>query len=97
MKDAQTGTVESLNLRPIPAGAVVESVKLDAAEKQRVIDGVAQNLKESYVYPDLAQKMEDAVSKAGDYDTITDGGVARGQPRQAFGSEFQSGEAAAAR
>ena len=78
VKDAQTGTVESLNLRPIPAGAVVESVKLDAAEKQRVIDGVAQNLKESYVYPDLAQKMEDALRsnrKAGDYDTITDGDV----------------------
>jgi len=78
LKDAQTGTVESLNLRPIPPGAVVESVKLDAAEKQRVIDGVAKNLKESYVYPDLAQKMEDALrsnQKAGEYDAITDGDV----------------------
>src|SRR5690348_12927956 len=78
LKDAQTGTVESLNLRPIPPGAVVESVKLDAAEKQRVIDGVAKNLKESYVYPDVAQKMEDALrsnQKAGDYDAITDSDV----------------------
>ena len=78
LKDAQSGTVESLNLRPIPAGAVVESVKLDAAEKQRVLDGIAKNLKESYVYPDLAQKMDDALrsnQKAGDYDAITDGDV----------------------
>jgi hypothetical protein len=42
-------------LRAIPAGTVVENVKLDAAERQRVIDGVAKNLNESYVYPDLAR------------------------------------------
>jgi retinol-binding protein 3 len=49
LKDAQSGIVESLNLRPIPPGAVVAIVKLDAAEKQRVIDGVTKNLEESYV------------------------------------------------
>ena len=75
LKDAQSASVESFRLRAIPAGAVVESVKLDAAERQRVIDGVAGNLKDSYVYPDLAQKMEDAIranQKRGDYDAITD-------------------------
>ena len=75
LKDAQSGVVESFNLRAIPPGAVVEDVKLDAPERQRVIDGIAKNLKESYVYPELAQKMEDAIrvnQKRGEYDAITD-------------------------
>ncbi|HWC20282.1 MAG TPA: S41 family peptidase, partial [Terriglobales bacterium] len=75
LKDAQSATVESFRLRAIPAGAAVENVKLDAAERQRVIDGVAGNLRESYVYPDLAQRMEDEIranQKRGDYDAITD-------------------------
>src|SRR5437667_806178 len=75
VKDAEAGAVESFNIRAIPPGAVVENVTLDTAERQRVIDGIAENVKESYVYPDLAQKMEDAVranQKRGDYDSITD-------------------------
>lgn len=75
LKDAQSGVIDTFSLRAIPVGAVIESVKLDAAEKQRVIDGVTKNLKESYVYPDLAEKMEDAIrshQKHGDYDEITD-------------------------
>jgi hypothetical protein len=75
LKDAESGAVESFNIGAIPPGAVVETVTLDTAGRQRVIDGVAKNLKESYVYPDLAQKMEDAVranQKRGDYDAITD-------------------------
>ena len=47
VKDAQSGVVESSNLRAIPPGAVLENIKLDAAERQRVIDGVAKNLNES--------------------------------------------------
>jgi hypothetical protein len=75
LKDAQSGVVEGFNLRAIPRGAVVENVKVDSAERQRVIDGVAKNLKESYVYPDLAEKMEDAIranQKRGEYDAVTD-------------------------
>jgi hypothetical protein len=75
LKDAQSGVVESFNLRAIPPGAVAENVKLDPSERQRVIDGVTKNLKDSYVYPDLAQKMEDAIranQKRGEYDAITD-------------------------
>jgi len=75
VKDAQSGVVESFGLRAIPPGAVVESVKLDAPERSRVIDGVAKNLQESYVYPDLALKMEVAIranQKRGDYEAITD-------------------------
>jgi hypothetical protein len=75
LKDAQSGVVEGFNLRAIPPGAVVENVKVDSAERQRVIDGAAKNLKESYVYSDLAQKMEDAIranQKRGEYDAIAD-------------------------
>ena len=75
MKDAQSGMVESFNIRTIPPAAVVETVKLDSGRRQQVIDGVAKNLKEFYVYPDLAAKMEAAVranQKRGDYDAITD-------------------------
>src|SRR6266498_884006 len=75
LKDAQSGVVEGFNLRAIPPGAVIENVKVESAERQRVIDGVAKNLKESYVYPDLTQKMEDAIranQKRGAYDAITD-------------------------
>lgn len=75
VKDAQSGVVESFSLRAIPPGSVVENVTLDAEGRQRVIDGVARYLKESYVYPDLAQKMEDAIrtdQKRGEYASITD-------------------------
>jgi retinol-binding protein 3 len=75
VKEAPSGVVESFSLRAIPPGAVLENVKLDAAARQGVIEGVAKNLKESYVYPDLAQKMEDAIranQKRGEYDAITD-------------------------
>jgi hypothetical protein len=60
---------------PVTAAAV-RNANLDAAERQRVIDGAAANLKEHYIYPDIAQKMAEALlvhEKAGDYDGITDG------------------------
>jgi len=69
-------TVANFGLRAIPPGGVVEDVKLDAAARQRVVDGVAAKLDEFYIYPEVGQKMTDAVRahlKAGDYDTIIDG------------------------
>lgn len=75
LKDAQSGVVDSFGLRAFPSDAIVENIALDATERQRVIDGVARNLEESYVYPDLAQKMADAIlanQKHGEYDAITD-------------------------
>ena len=53
-----------------------EVFKLDTAERRRVIDAATANLKEHYIYPDIAQKMAEALlayEKAGDYDAITDG------------------------
>ena len=76
LNDAQPPTVESFGLRAIPPGAVVENIKLDAGERQRVLDGVASKLKEYYVYPESAQKMSDALrehQKHGEYDAVTDG------------------------
>ena len=76
VKDAQSGTVESLSLRAIPPGVVEEDIALDAAERKSVIDGAIAQLKDYYIYPETAQKMADAVlahEKAGEYDKITDG------------------------
>ena len=56
--------------------AVVENVKLDAAERKRVIEGAIANLTTYYIYPDIAQKMADALlahEKRGDDDAATDG------------------------
>ncbi len=56
--------------------AVDGDVKLDAAQRQRVINGAIANLKQYYVYPGVAQKMADALlahEKSGDDDAETDG------------------------
>lgn len=49
--------------------------EVDATERKRVIDGAVANLKEYYVYPDVAQKMADALlahEKSGDDDAETE-------------------------
>ncbi|HMD06036.1 MAG TPA: S41 family peptidase [Candidatus Acidoferrum sp.] len=51
---------------------------LDAAERQRVVNAAIANLKQHYVYPDMAQKMAEALlvkEKRGEYDAITDGDI----------------------
>ncbi len=56
--------------------AVAEDLKLEATERQRVIDAAIANVKKYYIYPDVAQKIAEAVlahEKAGDYDAMTDG------------------------
>jgi hypothetical protein len=76
LNDAQPPTVENLGIRAIPPGAVVENIKLDATARQRVLDGVESNLKESYVYPETAKKMNDDLrdrQKRGEFDSVTDG------------------------
>src|SRR6267143_1716539 len=59
-------------------GTPAENVKLNAAERQRVMDAVIQNLKKHYIDPDVARKAADALlahGKNGDDDTVTDGGA----------------------
>jgi len=56
----------------------IENVTLDRALRKRVIDGVAENLTESYIDADSAKKMVDAMkmhADKGEYDSITDGDV----------------------
>ena len=53
-----------------------EAPKLDAAERQRVVEAVAANLKKYYVDRDMAIKMAVALAahqKAGGYDSVTEG------------------------
>jgi hypothetical protein len=55
---------------------VPENVTLDTAERKKVIDGVANNLKEYYIDLSVAQQMVDALQNhnaKGDYDSISDG------------------------
>ncbi|MGY3617766.1 S41 family peptidase [Bradyrhizobium sp. USDA 10063] len=76
LKSGAPEMVDTQILRAMPPGAVFEDLALDAQSRERVIDGAIANLKELYVFPDLAQKMADALKshlKSGDYDGTTDG------------------------
>ncbi|HTE17045.1 MAG TPA: hypothetical protein VK689_01545, partial [Armatimonadota bacterium] len=53
-----------------------EAFKLDAAARSRTVNGVLLRLREGYVFPEVAEKMEKAVrdrAASGAYDAITDG------------------------
>ncbi|KAA6463348.1 S41 family peptidase [Acidobacteria bacterium AB60] len=76
VKDGQPPTVQTFGLRAMPPGVEVENVVVDAALRQKVVEGIATNLNEFYVDGPLAKQMGDAITahlKAGDYDKITDG------------------------
>jgi hypothetical protein len=76
VKDGEPPTVETFGLRALPSGVAPANVRLDAAFRKRVIDGVDADLAEFYVDAPLAKQMEEALEahqKAGDYDSITDG------------------------
>jgi hypothetical protein len=78
VSDADPAVVTSFGLRAIPPGmtAADMNMKIDAATRARVIDGVVANLNEFYVYPESAKKMEEALrerQKKGAYDAVTDG------------------------
>jgi hypothetical protein len=60
----------------LAAGAAAQGQKLDAAARSSAIDGVLRRLNEGYVFPDVAQKMDQAVrarAARGEYDAIVDG------------------------
>ena len=60
---------------------VADDARLDAGDRQRVIDEVVRNLKEHYVDRDVAQKMADALlahEKNGDDNATTDGAAFAG-------------------
>ncbi len=78
VRDAEPAPVASFGLRAIPPGmtAAEMDVKVDAATRASVIDGIAARLGEFYIYPELAKKMVNALrahQKRGEYDAIVDG------------------------
>jgi hypothetical protein len=80
LKDANSTQVANFTLRALPPGVSTSNAnfKIDAATRARVIDGAIAQLQESYVFPDTAKKMEQAVrarQQRGEYDSVTDGDV----------------------
>ena len=78
VKPGEPAKVASFSLRAVPPGteAADLSFKVDAATRARVIDGAVAALNETYVFPETAKKMEEAVrthQQKGDYDAISDG------------------------
>ena len=78
VKDSRHLAVLSFAIHPLPPGAVVDDITLDASEKRRVIEGVNATLRENYLYPDVAQKMADALlrgERRNNESMETDGGA----------------------
>lgn len=76
LKEGDPPRIGNFSLQAIPPGAKSVEVKLDAAWRSRVIEGVANKLNEYYVFADKARQMADAVvarQKRGEYDSVTDG------------------------
>lgn len=76
LKAGDPPKMATFRLRAIPPGAKVVDVKLDAAMRSRVVEGVANKLNEYYVFPEKAKQMAEAVTarqKKGEYDAVTDG------------------------
>jgi hypothetical protein len=85
VKDGQPPTVATFGLSALPPGAVVANVTIDAAERKKVIDGVAEVLKEYYIELAMAQQMADALKAheaKGDYNSLTDGDAFASQLRK---------------
>jgi retinol-binding protein 3 len=78
VKDGNPPTVATFDLRAIPPGATPVTVVLDAALRQRVIDGIKADLSEYYIDAGVAAKMNAALdthARAGDYANLADGNV----------------------
>jgi hypothetical protein len=75
LKDTDPPTVATFGVRAIPPGMTAADLnpKVDAATRDRVIEGAISNLNEFYVYPDMARKMEAALrahQKNNDYASV---------------------------
>lgn len=78
VKPGDPAKVASFGLRAVPPGtkAADLSFKIDAATRAKVIDGAVAALNDTYVFPETAKKMAEAVrahQQKGDYDAISDG------------------------
>src|SRR5215471_3329639 len=77
MKDADSGVIAGFLMQAIPPGMSPAdmSLKVDAAERERVIAGAVAQLNEFYIYPETAKKMEEALrahQKKHEYDSVDD-------------------------
>jgi hypothetical protein len=61
VKGGPPATVQTFGIRALPPGAVLENIAMDAAERQKVIEGADGDLKEYYIEPATAQQMADAL------------------------------------
>ena len=78
VSDTDPPIVTGFLMRALPPGVTTGSFVIDAATRDRVIDGAVAKLNEFYVFPDTAKKMEDAIrerQKRGEYDAVTDGDI----------------------
>ena len=78
VKPGDPAKVASFGLRAVPPGTKTADLnfKIDAATRAKVIDGAVAALNDTYVFPETAKKMEEAVranQQNGDYDAISGG------------------------
>lgn len=75
---SQASPVISFSIRPLPRGAVVDDITLDAAEREQVLKGTAAAMKESYLDPKIAAEMAAALlqdEQRRDKESDVDGGA----------------------
>jgi hypothetical protein len=68
--------VESWTLRTLPAGATIDTTPLDAVSRGKVIDAISAQLTGYYVYPEVAERMVQAIQdhqRQGYYNAVTNG------------------------
>lgn len=73
VKEDQPADVIASPLIAIPPGAEYADFRIDAATRDRVIDGAIEKLHERYVFPDKAKEMEEALRRRqarGEYDGV---------------------------
>jgi retinol-binding protein 3 len=78
VKDADPPEIVTFTLQAIPPGmsAADAAIKVDAAVRRRVIDGIVTKLTELYVFPDVAKAMVEALrarETSGEYDASDSG------------------------
>jgi hypothetical protein len=76
VNDGDPAQVVAFGVRAIPPGVTEKDFTIDAAARQRAVDGAAAMLNEFYVFPETAKKMEEVIRakhKSGAYDAINNG------------------------
>jgi retinol-binding protein 3 len=76
LKEQDPAVIAALWFQTVPSGANWEDVHLDAASRGRVIDAAIKALDESYVFPDVAKRMDSTLrtrQKEGAYNSIVGG------------------------